>query len=201
MALRDTMFYLDILRMLYYHNSSCIIIIQKRILTCIPYSAIAPWSLEARVQTDLQPLRIYLDTCCLSRSFDDQTQTRILWETQAIRRILAQVRIGHWHWISSDVLVREVAQIPNLEQRFEVNRLLTYTHQTVTTETDEISRAKQLETLGFKVFDALHLACAESAAVDIFLTTDDGILRIAKRENAELRLQIENPDRWLHKEL
>ena len=179
----------------------CIIIIQKRIPICVSYLAIVPWSLETRVQTDLQPLRIYLDTCCLSRFFDDQTRTRILWETQAIRRILIQVRIGHWHWISSDVLVREVAQTPNLEQRSEVNRLLTYTHQTVTAGTDEISRAKQLEILGFKTSDALHLACAESAAVDIFLTTDDGILRIAKRENTELRLQVENPDAWLHKEL
>ena len=89
------------------------------------------------MQTDLQPLRIYLDTCCLSRLFDDQTQTRIIWETQAIRRILIQVRIGNWYWISSDVLVREIAQTPNLEQRSQVNRFLTYTHQTVTAGTDE----------------------------------------------------------------
>ena len=153
------------------------------------------------MQTDLQPLRIYLDTCCLSRLFDDQTQTRIFREAQAIRRILVQIRIGRWHWISSDVLVRETEQTPDMEQRSRVKYWLTYTHQTVTVGADEISRMKQLETLGFKTSDALHLACAESAAVDIFLTTDDGILRIAKRENAELRLQIENPDAWLHEEL
>ncbi len=153
------------------------------------------------MQTYLQPLRIYLDTCCLSRLFDDQTQTRIFRETQAIRRILTQVRIGHWHWISSDVLIRETEQAPDVEQRSRVKYWLTYTHQTVTAGTDEISRMKQLEALGFKTSDALHLACAESAAVDIFLTTDDGILRIAKRENSELRVEVENPDAWLPKEL
>ena len=88
-----------------------------------------------------------------------------------------------------------------MEQRSRVKYWLTYSHQTVTVGTDEISRMKQLETLGFKTSDALHLACAESAAVDIFLTTDDGILRIAKRENSELRVEVENPDAWLPKEL
>ena len=153
------------------------------------------------MQTDRKSLKIYLDNCCLSRFFDDQTQTRILWETRSIRRILVQVRVGHWQWISSDVLIKEIAQIPDMEQRSKVNHLLTYAHQTITAGTDEISRAKQLETLGFKTTDALHLACAESAAVDIFLTTDDGILKIAKRENSKLHLQVENPDAWLHKEL
>ena len=179
----------------------CIIIIQNRGLICVPYLAIILRSLETLVQTYLQPLKIYLDTCCLSRFFDDQTQERVFWETQAIHRILDQVLAGHWHWISNDVLVREVKQAPDMEQRSKVNHLLTYTYQTVTVGTDEISRAKQLESLGFKTSDALHLACAESADVDIFLTTDDGILRIAKRENSELRVEVDNPDAWLHEEL
>ena len=153
------------------------------------------------MQTNLQPLKIYLDTCCLSRSFDDQTQTRIYQEAEFIAQILAQIRSGRWHWISSDVLVREVAQTPDPEQRSEVNRLLTYTHQTFTAGTAEISRAKQLETLGFKLFDALHLACAESGSVDVFLTTDDGLLKMAKRYNVQLRVRVENPYIWFQEML
>jgi hypothetical protein len=38
-------------------------------------------------------------------------------------------------------------------------------------------RAGFLEGLGFSTFDALHLACAESGAADVFLTTGDGLLR------------------------
>jgi predicted nucleic acid-binding protein len=35
--------------------------------------------------------------------------------------------------------------------------------------------------LGFKLYDALHLAFAQSASVDIFLTTDDRLLRKARQ--------------------
>ena len=34
-----------------------------------------------------------------------------------------------------------------------------------------IARAQELTALGFRTYDALHLACAEQATVDIFLTT------------------------------
>ncbi len=177
-------------------SQCCIIIIQKRILICVSYLAIVPWSLETRVQTGLQPLRIYLDTCCLSRSFDDQMQIRIYQETGFIGQILAQILSGHWHWISSDALMDEVEQIPDLDQRLQIENLITDAHQTVSVGAGEILRRKQLETLGFKELDALHLACAESGSVDVFLTTDDGLLKIAKRYNRQLHVRVENPSIW-----
>ena len=144
-----------------------------------------------------RPLRIYLDTCCLSRRFDDQTQNRVQQETEAIGRIIPQMRRGHWYWISSDVLVDEVEQIPDLSQRFQVKDRLTDAHRFVSVGVTEISRGKQLEMLGFKGLDALHLACAESGDADIFLTTDDGLLRRAKRHHSPLRVRVENPYTWL----
>lgn len=73
---------------------------------------------------------------------------------------------------------------------------LTQVHQTIPLGISEISRGKQLEVLGFKELDALHLACAESGSVDIFLTTDDRLLRGAKRNNSFLRVRVENPYVW-----
>ncbi len=143
-----------------------------------------------------QPLRIYLDTCCLSRFFDDQTQTRVYQETEVIRRIVSQIDSGHWHLISSDVLVDEVEQNTDLDQRLQIKDLITDAHQTVSVEASEIARGKQLETLGFKELDALHLACAESSSADIFLTTDGRLLRGAKRYNVQLRVRVENPYTW-----
>ena len=148
------------------------------------------------MQTYGHPLKIYFDTCCLSRLFDDQTQTRIFRETRAIRQILTQVRAGHWHWVSSDVLVDEVEQISDLDQRLDIKKSITDAHQTVSVGASEILRRKQLETLGFKELDALHLACAESGSVDVFLTTDDGLLKVAKRHNVQLRVRVENPYIW-----
>jgi predicted nucleic acid-binding protein len=51
--------------------------------------------------------------------------------------------------------------------------------------------------MGFRTYDALHLACAEQAMVDIFLTTDDRMLRIATRHNAQLKVRVANPLDWL----
>ncbi len=149
------------------------------------------------MQTNLQFWKIYLDTCCLSRLFDDQTQTRIRRETEVISWILPQFRMEQWSWISSTVLVNEVEQIPDLNQRSQIRDWLTVVHQTISLGRSEISRGKQLEVLGFKELDALHLACAESASVDIFLTTDDRLLRGAKRNDSLLRVQVENPYVWL----
>jgi predicted nucleic acid-binding protein len=50
-----------------------------------------------------------------------------------------------------------------------------------------ISRVQELKALGFRTYDALHLACAEQTTVDIFLTTDDGVLRIATRHTANCK--------------
>lgn len=141
-------------------------------------------------------MRIYLDTCCLSRIFDEQTQTQVRQETEVIRRIVSQIRSGNWYWISSDVLLHVVEQNSDLDQRSQIKDLITGAHQTVPVGTIEISRGKQLETLGFKEFDALHIACAESGSADIFLTTDDRLRRAVKRNNVQLRVRVENPYIW-----
>ena len=63
----------------------------------------------------------------------------------------------------------------------------------------ERTRAAYLESLGFKLFDALHIACAESGSADVLLTTDDRMLRLAKRHSAQLQVYVENPYTWLQK--
>jgi len=42
---------------------------------------------------------------------------------------------------------------------------------------------------------ALHLACAEQRQVDVFLTTDDRLLRRAQR--LSISITVENPLIWL----
>ncbi len=56
-------------------------------------------------------------------------------------------------------------------------------------------RAAELQKWNIAPLDALHLASAESAHADYFLTTDDDLLRRAKR--AGLKVKIENPAKWL----
>lgn len=59
--------------------------------------------------------RMYLDNCCLSRPFDDQTQDRIRLETEAILLILAHLYTRKWQWIASEVSMFEADQ--NLDLR------------------------------------------------------------------------------------
>jgi predicted nucleic acid-binding protein len=60
-----------------------------------------------------------------------------------------------------------------------------------------IARAQELKVMGFRSYDALHLACAEQATVDVFLTTDDRVLRIATRHTAQLKIRVASPLDWL----
>ena len=61
----------------------------------------------------------------------------------------------------------------------------------------EITRAKALTNRGFSSMDALHLACAESCGANVFLTTDDKLVRSASRLAEQLNVVVENPLHWL----
>jgi predicted nucleic acid-binding protein len=50
-------------------------------------------------------------------------------------------------------------------------------------------RARTLTREGFRSLDAAHLACAEAAACDRFLTCDDRVIRRTRRVQVGLRVQ------------
>ncbi|MCT7957631.1 hypothetical protein [Laspinema palackyanum] len=58
-------------------------------------------------------------------------------------------------------------------------------------------RSQQLEGLGFGLFDSFHLACAIATGADIFLSTDDRLLKTARRYESQLKVTISNPVIWL----
>jgi predicted nucleic acid-binding protein len=84
---------------------------------------------------------------------------------------MKRLHSGEWRWLGSDVLIAEVERIPDVQRRERVLTLTSYIHEfTALTQADE-DRASALEALGFGFVDALHLACAERAKADVFLTT------------------------------
>jgi predicted nucleic acid-binding protein len=66
----------------------------------------------------------------------------------------------------------------------------------VVARAEAAARALALERLGFAAFDALHLASAEQGNVDVFLTTDDDLLRRAERHSGLLGIRVRNPLSW-----
>jgi len=141
--------------------------------------------------------RIYLDVCCLNRPFDDQRQDRVRLEAEAVLLILGRCEAGVWQWHSSAVAEEEVNNTPSSERRSRVRNMLSGAHSTVALADAAIARAQELKAMGFRTYDALHLACAEQATVDVFLTTDDRVLRIGTRHAAQLKVRVANPLDWL----
>ena len=117
------------------------------------------------MQTDPRPLKIYLDTCCLSRLFDPLTQARVRQEAEAISQILTHCSRGSWNWVSSTILSDEIEQTPDLIKRSRIEALLPRADQIISVGTDVRTRGKNLESLRFQKYDALHIACAEIGKV------------------------------------
>ena len=55
---------------------------------------------------------------------------------------------------------------------------------------DLVRRTSALMALGFRNFDALHVACAEFAEANVFATTDDRLLSLANRHATLLRIRV-----------
>jgi len=142
-------------------------------------------------------ITVYLDACCLNRPFDDQAQDRIRLESEAVLLILGHIHRGEWRWTSSEVLGFETGRNPDAERRRRVEVLVASATRSISVDNRMQHRGTELEALGFGALDALHLACAEHAEVDVFLTTDDGLLRRARRLREEIRVRVENPLTWL----
>ena len=153
----------------------------------------------AKIREESKVPRIYLDVCCLNRPFDDQTQPRIHLEAEAILVILNQCKSGGWEWISSEVVELEISRTPDPEQRRRVQLLASNAHHIIVVGKSEIERAQEFEAWGISAYDALHLACAERGNAEIFLTTDDKLLKKSIAHAKQLRVRVENPLAWLNR--
>lgn len=142
-------------------------------------------------------MKVYLDTCCLNRPFDDQSQERIRLETEAMMIILARLSRKEWLWLGSQALDIEINRAPDAEQQSRLKRVSGFISQSIAIGNKELERAKELEQIGFTGFDAVHLACAELGKADIFLSTDDRLLKRAQRYSKKLCVKVMNPLDWL----
>lgn len=141
--------------------------------------------------------KIYLDACCFNRPFDDQTQSRIYLETQAVMTILSQCQSLNWKLINSSALIAELNQTPDLERLENVKKLLFIAKIKVISSDFISNRAAQLQKLGFSTYDATHIASAERSQADVFLTTDDRLFKKAQKNSQLINVKINNPVQWL----
>ena len=141
--------------------------------------------------------KLYIDNCVLNRPFDDQSQERVRLETEAIILLLSRLERKEMTWLGSQILEIEIDRAPDVEQRSRLKRVVEFVDSTIEIGEKELKRANELQKLGFVGFDAVHLACAESGKADVFLTTDDRLLKLAKRVAKKLNVRVENPLDWM----
>lgn len=133
-------------------------------------------------------LKIYLDSSCLNRIFDDQTQPRIYLESAAMTVIFNYIDNKIIDIVSSEVLDFESDKNPFNERRLFVDSLLSRAKYFQSVDNVILNRAKEIELTGIKAIDSLHIACAEAQNVDFLITCDDTMIKKYKGE-----IKIENP--------
>lgn len=145
-------------------------------------------------------MRVYLDVCCLCRFTDDQSQPRIRTESEALERVMAEVRRGTIELVSSEALEDEVRRNPDADRRIETQALLSFAAAKVIVDEFVAARAAALVAAGYGPYDALHLASAEAVGADVLLTTDDGFLRRAGLGVGRPRIPVANPVLWVQEQ-
>ncbi len=124
-------------------------------------------------------MQIYLDNCCFNRPFDDQSQLRILLESEAKLRMQENIRSGTYKLVWSYILDYENNKNPFQERRERISIWRAYSDKDIEEDDEILETATIIMQHGIKKMDSLHIACAIKANADYFLTTDDGIIKNA----------------------
>ncbi|MCM1328124.1 MAG: hypothetical protein NC253_01670 [Ruminococcus sp.] len=132
-------------------------------------------------------MKIYLDTCCYNRPYDDQTQLRINLEAQAKLFIQKQIVDGKLDLIYSFISVYENSQNPFPIRKNTIADF--FSKAAVYISEDNVDsvkqRASEIMKTGIKTKDALHVSCAIEGKADYFVTTD---IRLLKYSSNEIKL-------------
>ncbi len=124
----------------------------------------------------MNKLKLYLDNCCFNRPFDNQSRLKIYLETQAKLAIQEKILAGEYLLIWSYILDYENEQNPHDMIKREVNKWQAHSELSIAESTVVLEKARSLMQSNLDVKDALHVACAISAAADYFITTDRKLL-------------------------
>lgn len=137
-------------------------------------------------------MHLYLDCCCYNRPFDDLSQSRVNYESDAIFFILKSAVNGENIILGSTILDIEINRIRNDNKKRHVLNLYKSASKFIPL-TDEIEKfAEKIRSDSSVHFeDSLQIASAELGGADIFLTTDDKLIRACK--NLSLNMRVVNP--------
>ena len=135
-------------------------------------------------------MKIYFDLCVYNRPFDDQHQPRIVIESLEFVLLLSRVVLGEITTINSFILEFENSKNPYIYRRSKITDILKLASEHIDYDPTLGNRAKKLEAMGIMPIDALHIACAERAKADFFITCDDLLSRKGKSKKDKIGVEI-----------
>ena len=115
--------------------------------------------------------------CVYNRPFDDQLQYRINTETQIFIILMSMILEGRLELVNSFALQYENSKNTKIENMLRISDILEYSKNYISYDKWILERSIQLEKYGLKGMDAIHIACAEKAKADFFITCDDGLIK------------------------
>ena len=121
-------------------------------------------------------VRIYLDNCCFNRPYDDQSQPRVRFETQAKLHIQRMVFEREFELVWSYVLKFENSRNPFEAKKHAIMRWEKLSSLFVTMSDEIVTTAEMITETGVKSTDALHIACAIAGKCHYFITVDKRLL-------------------------
>ena len=114
-------------------------------------------------------------------------------EAVAVAGLIERAERGEIQLVRSPALYLENDQNPREDRRLAAALWLNGATVEVALSDAIFERARELATLGFGVFDALHAAFAEAGHARWLATCDDRFLRLGKEHAARLSIAVVNP--------
>lgn len=141
-------------------------------------------------------MRIYFDCCCYNRPFDNPSSNRIHDETEAVLSLINRCLRGNGAIIGSTILQMEIDKINDPRKKYKVLSL--YQANTLFIPYTESIKNRAIELCSktsIRLMDSLHIASAESGNADVFLSTDDKLVRACSK--LQLQVRVMNPATYL----
>jgi len=134
--------------------------------------------------------KLYLDLCVYNRPFDDQRQERIALETSIFIYILEKAEEGEYALVLSDALIFENRKNPYSFRMKRIESYFALSKEYVEIDDSVIKSAKALKDMGISDLDALHIALAQKAKAEYFITCDDKLLRTCKKISEMVKVKV-----------
>ncbi len=139
-------------------------------------------------------LKVYIDMSALNRIFDDQSQSRIYFESSAMIIVYSLIEEKKIELYSSDIHEYENGKNPFQDKKVFIENVIELSKRFREVDEKVLKVAEHIESeFGIKSFDALHLACAEIMGSEYFITCDDKLIKKYKGE-----LKVVDPVKFVH---